>query len=417
MMKIRLAHITSLEFLLTVVIFSCLLLPNIIYIGEVAVSLHVFLVFLFFPLILFYLMKIRINRYNVYYLIFLFLVVISTLWGYVALGVPFSWRDVNEIVRYLIPLLAMLLVNCTKSEKMLRYMYLFFLFSVPLIFLISVIEYFNLFNLAPLVGKLYTSDLHVRNMIDYSHRCFVTGGDPNIGAFIVLLYLFFFYYFYLSQKKILSLIVFFLLMIVVLMTSSRTAFFSMAAVMLFSVFHNRAYSFTLRLCLLLLGILVILLILPRFYYLYEGIRTFFSGTNTSFNTRLHMWEDELKIFKQSLWIGWGPAKAIHTTIVDGEYVLLLRRYGIVGFISLLVFIYKVPLKLLRWELPPDAPSHLQILFSAFRLYSGVIPFLMFTNNFFFGYQLFLPYAVFSAVLYNYVSHEKSVSYYNGTQSH
>ena len=47
--------------------------------------------------------------------------------------------------------------------------------------------------------------------------------------------------------------------------------------------------------------------------------------------RYQQWADAINLFKQSPIIGWGPAKAIHTTIVDSEHLLLLRRYGILGY--------------------------------------------------------------------------------------
>jgi len=51
---------------------------------------------------------------------------------------------------------------------------------------------------------------------------------------------------------------------------------------------------------------------------------------TSWQARVKLWRDTLALWKLSPLFGWGPGKSTMTTDVDNEWLLLLRRYGIVG---------------------------------------------------------------------------------------
>jgi len=57
--------------------------------------------------------------------------------------------------------------------------------------------------------------------------------------------------------------------------------------------------------------------------------------DTSWQNRLVKWESEVDIWKQSPLLGWGPAKETLTTVTDNEWLLFLKRYGVLG---VLVFI-------------------------------------------------------------------------------
>ena len=50
----------------------------------------------------------------------------------------------------------------------------------------------------------------------------------------------------------------------------------------------------------------------------------------SWQARLGSWQSTLELWKGSPLFGWGPGKATMTTIVDCEWLLLLRRYGLIG---------------------------------------------------------------------------------------
>jgi len=54
----------------------------------------------------------------------------------------------------------------------------------------------------------------------------------------------------------------------------------------------------------------------------------------SWQARLIRWKPHFEAWKESPIIGWGPAKATMETIVDNEWLLILRRYGILGCVVL-----------------------------------------------------------------------------------
>src|SRR5690606_11453934 len=55
---------------------------------------------------------------------------------------------------------------------------------------------------------------------------------------------------------------------------------------------------------------------------------------TSWQKRLMMWEEAFALWLESPVFGWGPAKETMPTYVDNEWLLMLRRYGILGAASL-----------------------------------------------------------------------------------
>lgn len=55
--------------------------------------------------------------------------------------------------------------------------------------------------------------------------------------------------------------------------------------------------------------------------------------------RFAVWYFNLKLWLMSPLLGWGPAKYHHSLIVDSEYVLILRRYGLLGLLAYLGLLY------------------------------------------------------------------------------
>jgi O-antigen ligase len=57
--------------------------------------------------------------------------------------------------------------------------------------------------------------------------------------------------------------------------------------------------------------------------------------------RIAIWRSHLRLFQESPVFGWGPGKSRHDTVVDSEYVLYLRRYGVVGLAFLLLLYWQI----------------------------------------------------------------------------
>ena len=54
------------------------------------------------------------------------------------------------------------------------------------------------------------------------------------------------------------------------------------------------------------------------------------GGDESWQLRMGRWDEALSLWRQSPVFGWGPGKRTMSTIVDNEWLLLLRRYGVLG---------------------------------------------------------------------------------------
>ena len=73
----------------------------------------------------------------------------------------------------------------------------------------------------------------------------------------------------------------------------------------------------------------------KMFYRFSEIASF--SPVPSWQARGENWEAHLELWRQSFLFGWGPAKATMGTIVDNEWIYLLRRYGVVGLIAFLCF--------------------------------------------------------------------------------
>jgi len=130
-----------------------------------------------------------------------------------------------------------------------------------------------------------------------------------------------------------------------------------------------------------MSLVIYLFQLLNLEYIVIGIETALEGKNNSFNVRIENILQAYERFTQAPLFGWGPAKMIHSTIIDSELALIMQRYGILGFISFglfYVYLYRRAFILRRYK----------NLFADLTIVMGLIfMVVMFTNNVFSGYQL------------------------------
>jgi O-antigen ligase len=273
-------------------------------------------------------------------------------------------------------------------------------FSLFLIIL-AFIQYFNIVGLGKIIGSLYAPVYHVDAMLSGSKRILLTGSDPNVGAAIVML--FFLYNLFLSvyKKKVTAIIRTALLIVVILMTSSRTSFLALIFILVFFLLISDSVKVSFKIAIIIIFMVVIISLYNYFQYIAIGLSSLLSGKNTSLLARFMKWETALDLFRQSPIIGWGPGKGLMETVVDGEYVLLLRRYGVVGTLVILINVLCMPF----WRKNVISRKNMQkynkikIIDSTLKYYVIEIIFVMITNNFFSGYQLLLPFVFLCIVSY------------------
>jgi O-antigen ligase len=324
---------------------------------------------------------------------------VSTLFGYLYLSVPHSLRDLNEFVRVLKPFLIIIAVSYCDSDKFFKKMHSFFIYGAIFIILIGFMEFFDVPGYRKLISLIYTG--HRFENLDRV-RTILMAGDPNIAAALILYFVTYILQTMLMTKnKIRNSFILLFLIVILLMTSSRTLFIVFVVILFASLFHhfqnNKFFSFmVLSLCLIL-----VLPIIQYFDYIVIGFSTFSEGKNTSMLLRYQQWAEAFNLFLKSPIIGWGPAKEIHTTIVDSEHLLLLRRYGVLGYLAVFNFIFGFIWVLFRKRRKFSSLNLFHKRIALTSLFSCLMIFiLMTTNNFFSGYQLMPLFVVMITLVEN-----------------
>lgn len=282
------------------------------------------------------------------YLIFLGLTIVSTIYGKIFLQVPVGFRDIVEIVtlgKYLIAFIGIYLMNFSDSEirKILWIVLLAIFFSG----VFGLLQFFGVFGIDAYTAPIYL----LERAYIVSQRLTGTFKNPNsysvilvIGHLITITLLFFEKG--KIQKLALGLLALFFLMCL-LFTGSRTmiAAYGLVTIILFVIlFSNKNLNFF---SILLIVFFLSITFLIGFSVLTDDILLRLqSGVDVlgdeSFGMRIIIWFLNLKLFLASPIFGWGPAKDFFTTVVDNEFILVLRRYGVLGFLCYLM-IYLFPL--------------------------------------------------------------------------
>ncbi len=341
----------------------------------------------------------KINRLVISYSLILFLFFLSILFGYLYLGVPHSIRDLNEFVRVLKPFLIIIAVSYCDSEKLLRKIHSFFKYGALFIILIGFLEFFNFPGFRKFISIIFTGFSFEK--LDRV-RIVLTAGNPNVAAGLVTFFVIYILQeMLMTNKRFINSILLSLLVIILLMTSSRTSIIVFVVILFASLLYhfqnNRFFAFMI----LALCVAIVLPIIQYFDYLVIGFSTFSEGENTSMLLRYQQWAEAFNLFLKSPFIGWGPAKEIHTTIVDNEHLLLLRRYGILGYLAVMNFIFGFIWVLFRKRRKFSSINLFHKRIALTSLFSCLMIFiLMITNNFFSGYQLMPLFVVMITLVEN-----------------
>lgn len=381
--------------LISLLLFGAVLLPRVPT-GRLELRISDLTALGIVPLVVLAVGRVRRSRHLP--LLFLLWLVMgwSTLYGYAVLSVPPSLRDLNEMVRMTIPVLTLwlsLMIDPTELRKVLVF---FFRVGTPFIVLFAVVQYLAPEAIPSQVLNAYGGSAHIRALLTRARpRIFATGSDPNVGG--VILSLFFFYYgarFFL-KKRLHDGLVSIVFIVLVALTASRTVVVGLVVNLGLVMLFSRRLGLEKKIALLLVAGILFGLIWTRIDYIRIGFSTLLQGENNSWLSRLSHFREAFNLFRRSPFFGWGPAKALHGTIVDGEYFMLLRRYGLLGFGVAITFMLNVSYGTYRairttYICLDDENIALTI---TFLFYSSLMFVTMITNSFFTGYQLTVPYMI------------------------
>ncbi len=393
-------HTRQIQYIVIFVFIGNFLLPPLAFFN-LGIRMGDILVILLSPLVFF--LKTRKTLPIILYSMFCISVFFSMIWGYAFLNVPPTLRDLNELLRLTLPLSIFFLSYNTVDAKFWDLLYSVIIYGSIFLILIALLQlYFS----QGFIGKfltLYISNAQLEKMASPENlgailrkRLFLTGSEPNTGAAIAIFFGLNNLSLYFSNAKYKYLLLFIVLSIIIGLTGSRTGILALSMGCIATItLHKQKKSTLLNLKKIIIFLCVFLILFVSAIqsdYIKVGFRAALSGDNASVNVRLKNFYDAFKLFKASPMLGWGPAKAIHATIVDGEYFLMLRRYGIFGLFFSLFFLLTLIRSLLKQATKMidfyGNSSYAITIANASYIISMMV--MMFTNNFISGYQIFLP---------------------------
>lgn len=253
------------------------------------------------------------------------------------------WRDFWEIVKLLLYFLIFVLISSQRITHIdLRRYYKLAL----ILFLISAcfgfLQYINFAGINELVSPFY-APTQMRGLLVHGR---ITGTTPNpneFGALMVLAASLALSGALVYREWKLRLFCWFSLLIygiALLLTLSRTSLvclFIASIIIIFLFYKEKGLkgNFKRLFPLVLLGFLIIIVllqVLPEKALARFSELLYFTEA-PSWQARVGKWKTHYDIWLGSPLFGWGPGKAEMSTIVDNEWLLILRRYGLFGLIS------------------------------------------------------------------------------------
>lgn len=282
-----------------------------------------------------------------WFVLFGLAIILSMAYATLAKGYPLIGRDFWELFKLLeyfliFALVANLDIPGTDVKRYYKIAFIVFLCSA----FFGFAQYLNLGNINAVVSPWYVPAHHMRGLFVHRRITGTTGNPNEFGGLMVL-----------ASSLALSGALFFRQRMMRLFSWACLAAFSLAIVLTLS--RSALVTLTVAVCFIslvrypfvvgigrgvprvlvalaimaLIGLIIAQVAPAKFFLRVSELRDI--ASDTSWQLRLAKWQDEFALWTRSPLFGWGPGKATMTTIVDNEWLLLLRRYGLVG---ILVFI-------------------------------------------------------------------------------
>jgi len=269
-----------------------------------------------------------------------FSIILSIAYAFLSKGQPLIGRDFWELAKvFLYFLLFALVASLSIEPKVLKRYYKLALIALTLSALFGFLQYIDFDAINEVVSPYY-APTQMRGLLVHGR---ITGTMPNpneFGALMVMAASIALSGVLFLQKQKLRILclstlpVFWLALVFTLSRTSLVALLIASMVVLFLFLKQRIVQHKLRrmLALVLFGCVVGLAVLPllpeKAFFRFSQLGAFTEAT--SWQRRVENWMTHFAIWAESAWLGWGPGKATMGTIVDNEWLLVLRRYGVVG---------------------------------------------------------------------------------------
>ncbi|MEC9491681.1 O-antigen ligase family protein [Flexistipes sp.] len=281
--------------------------------------------------------------------IFGLVICLSILYASLIKGYPLILRDTFELIKLLKYFLIFSFVaNLTISHRDFQ----LYCELAIIIFLMSAFigfaQFFNLFNMNAYISPYY-APTQMQGLLLHGRITGTTGNPNEFGALMVFAASLSLALALFAENSISRLFCWFSISVfclAVFLTLSRSAIIILIVsyfIILLMKYPLKNKNFIRHLGKLLIVIIFISIIISfllnfvpqKFFFRVSELVSL--STASSWKARLIMWQDTLAIWQNSVLFGWGPAKKGMTTIVDNEWLLLLRRYGIVGLTVFLLW--------------------------------------------------------------------------------
>lgn len=269
-------------------------------------------------------------------------IIMSMVYAALVKDQPLIGRDFWELVKILQYFITFVLVsnlNITpgKMKRYYKIAIVILLFSA----LFGFLQYFNFAGINRTVLPYYART-QIEGLLVLGRIVGTTGNPNEFGALMVLAFSLALSGALFSQERGLKMLcwgaipISSLALILTLSRSSLIGLFLAGATVLLLYLRQKNLKPRFRrvVALVLSGCIIgalILYILPeKALFRFSQLANFTEAS--SWQGRVINWKTHFAIWRESPWLGWGPGKADMETIVDNEWLLLLRRYGVVGLI-------------------------------------------------------------------------------------
>ena len=255
-------------------------------------------------------------------------------------GRAVSARDITELVRPFLYLgILVVAMNAKLSASSLQRLYRLLLGFLVVSALFGLAQYFNIADVNQTVSPVYAPT----QMLGLLRNRRITGttGNPNeFGALMVLascLALSWGLFARRLRQRALSGLLLVLFTLAMLLTSSRAALIvwavSIGLILLVLYPRWRGAGRALPAVLLIVGVAVAMgFLLPdELFARASSLRDL--AQDSSWQVRLLKWREAVDSWRFSPLLGWGPAERTMVSTVDNEWILVLRRYGLIGLIG------------------------------------------------------------------------------------
>lgn len=294
-----------------------------------------------------YSIKLRPNPAYKWFTLFGLVILFSMIYaalvkGYAPIGRDF-W-ELGKLLEYFLifALVANLRISSIDMKRYYKIALLVFLCSA----LFGFAQYLNLGNINAMVSPYYYAPTQMQRILSAGRITGTTGNPNEFGALMVLsstIALSAALFFREKKLRLFSWACLAVFGLAIVFTLSRSALIALAVAVGFILLFKYPLTVGVRRSIrrlfvviplvIVIGLVIIQLAPSRFFLRTMELGNIASATN--WQGRLIKWQNNLELWKESPLFGWGPGKATMITIVDNEWLLLLRRYGVIGILIFL----------------------------------------------------------------------------------